>query len=144
MTEINNKFNIGQDAFFIDEQGIDNIRIKEIATDGTNILYYDTCNNCYEENELFASYELAERKLNENNATIGIGTLKNAFATHDESYLWEAYMIVYCEENDVMEDTAEWDNLVATLYKVAKDNHNDFDLSYKDFDNLLYSMVVCR
>ena len=52
-------------------------------------------------------------------------------------------MIVYCEENDVMEDTAEWDNLVATLYKVAKDNHNDFDMSYEDFDNLLYSMVVC-
>ena len=143
MAEINNKFNIGQDAFFVDEQGIDNIKIKEIATDGTHILYYDTCNNCYEENELFASYELAERKLNENNATIGIETLKNAFATHDESKFWKAYMIVYCEENDVIEDTAEWDNLVATLYKVAKDNHNDFDLSYKDFDNLLYSMIAC-
>ena len=143
MTEINNKFNIGQDAFFVDEQGIDNIRIKAIATDGTHTLYYDTCNNWYEENELFASYELAERKLNENNATIGIETLKNAFATHDESKIWQAYMIVYCEENDVIEDTAEWDNLVATLYKVAKDNHDDFDLSYKDFGNLLYSMVVC-
>ena len=144
MIEINNQFNIGQDAFFVDEQGIDNIKIKEIATDGTHILYYDTCNNCYEESELFASYELAERKLNENNATIGIETLKNTFATHDESKIWQAYMIVYCEENDVIEDTAEWDNLVATLYKVAKDNHDDFDLSYKDFDNLLYSMVVCR
>lgn len=143
MIEIYNKFNIGQDAFFVDEQGIDNIKIKEIATDGIHTLYYDTCNNCYEENELFTSYESAERKLNANNATIGIGTLKNAFATHDESYLWKAYMIVYCEENDVMEDTAEWENLVATLYKVTKDNHDDFDLSYKDFDNLLYSMVVC-
>lgn len=143
MTEINNKFNIGQDAFFVDEQGIDNIRIKEIATDGTHILYYDTCNNCYEESELFSSYESAERKLNENNATIGIETLKNAFAIHDESKIWKAYMIVYCEENDVIEDTAEWDDLVAILYKVAKDNHNDFDLSYEDFGNLLYSMVVC-
>ena len=70
-------------------------------------------------------------------------TLENAFIINDDKKYWKAYLIVYCEENDVIEDTAEWDNLVATLYKVAKDNHNDFDMSYEDFDNLLYSMLVC-
>lgn len=61
-------------------------------------------------------------------------TIKNAIETHDEMSIWQHYMFVYCYENDIQVDTANWDELIILLYNIAKNTYDDFTMSLEEFD----------
>ena len=68
--------------------------------------------------------------------------LEEIFATTDEIKYWQAYLFVYCVENDIDVDTKRYDELVYDLYDVAHESWIDFNLSFDAFYNIVSKFLV--
>lgn len=68
--------------------------------------------------------------------------LEEIFTTKDEARYWQAYLFVYCVEEDIEVDTAQYDDLIRKLYKAVQKSWQDFDLELLAFDILVSKMLV--
>lgn len=68
--------------------------------------------------------------------------LCEVFMNKDELRYWQAYLFVYCCENDIDVDTKRFDELVGDLYDIVTESWSDFDMNFDKFYNKMCELIV--